>query len=187
MLKDREAGCGIQDAGCPTSDIRHPTSNTGFTLLEVVVAIALLGIVLATALELLAVGLRSVKASGDSTQAVLLARRKLDELPLQELKPGAFNGASDGYRWTAEIVPEEQDTEDLPARLFTVRVKVFWAGRGGEKSLELVTLRGAVEEEKLPSVVFPALRGRERAEGGRRGAPPAAPLGRPSPGARRGR
>lgn len=159
--------CRVSDVRHLTSNIHHRPSTIGFTLLEVVVAIALLGIVLATALELLAVGLRSVKASGDYTQAVLLARRKLDELPLQELKPGAFNGASDGYRWTAEIVPEGQETEDLPARLFTVRVKVFWAGRGGEKSLELITLRGVVEEEKLPSVVPPALRGREGAVGRR--------------------
>lgn len=177
--------------------LQPPTPNPGFTLLEVVVAVALLGIVLATALELLAIGLRSVKTSGDYTQAVLLARRKLDELSLQELKPGTVDGVlpstapstgsglrlRSGYRWTAEIAPEGQDTEDLPARLFTLRVKVFWAGRGGEKSLELVTLREAVEEEKLPSVV-PSFPGRgERERGG--GVAPLAPR-RPLPGVQRG-
>lgn len=181
--------------------LQPPIPNPGFTLLEVVVAVALLGIVLATAFELLAIGLRSVKTSGDYTQAVLLARRKLDELSLQELKPGTVDGVfpstapstgsglrlrtgGGGYRWTAEIAPEGQDTEDLPARLFTLRVKVFWTGRGGEKSLELVTLRGAVEEEKLPSVV-PSFPGRgERERGG--GVAPLAPR-RPLPGGRRGR
>ena len=121
----------------------------GFTLLEVVVAIGLLGILMAAAVELLAVGVRSAKASGDYTQAVMLGKQKLDEIALQPLLPGTSDGAVDGgYRWSAEIVPERQDAEVLPAKLFRLRVRVSWRGRLDDKAVELVTLRTAMVEEK---------------------------------------
>ncbi|HSB73893.1 MAG TPA: prepilin-type N-terminal cleavage/methylation domain-containing protein [Candidatus Methylomirabilis sp.] len=122
----------------------------GFTLLEVVVAIALVGLGLAAALELLAVGLRSAKTSGDYTEAVLLAKRKLGELIVQVPTARVVDGTvGEAYRWTGEVAPERQDTESLPVRLFKFRVRVSWAGKGGEKGVELVTLRG-VEVENPP-------------------------------------
>jgi prepilin-type N-terminal cleavage/methylation domain-containing protein len=117
----------------------------GFTLLEVVVAITLLGVVLGIALELMAVGLRSAKASGDYTEAVLLARRKIQEISLQELTPRTLAGAGDVYSWTAEITPADGEAQDLPAQLLALRVKVSWSGKGGGKGVELVTLRLAGE------------------------------------------
>lgn len=130
---------------------RQSAIPQGFTLLEVVVAIALLGAVLVVALELLAVGLRSAKTAGDYTQAVLLARLKLNELTLQEAQPMSANGTlGAAYRWTADVAQEGQGVEGVPVRLFTMRVKVSWAGKSGEKGVELVTLRG-VSEETTPS------------------------------------
>jgi len=140
----------------------------GFTLLEVVVALALLGLILVTCLELLGIGLRSVKASGDVTQAVILARQKLGELSIQDPKPEVAEGVSGNYRWTTEMAPEEQGDEGLAVQLFKVRVRVSWAGKRGEKGVELVSLRAAVEEEKLPVTV------------------PGGPPGLPGPGTRRG-
>lgn len=140
---------------------RDRPSVAGFTLFEVVVAVAVFGLVLATALGLLGAGLRSVKASEDYTEAVLLARRMLDELVVHELRPGIVDGSSDGrFRWSAEVIPEDTDAEVQPARLFTVRVTVFWTERHGEKQLELVTLVAAIEEEKLPFTAPSALRGK---------------------------
>jgi len=131
-------------------------------LLEVVVAIALVGLGLAAALELLAVGLRSAKASGNYTQAVLLARQKLGELSSHVLMPRVEDGSfGEAYRWTTEVAPEGTDVEGLPVRLFRLRVKVAWVGKGGDKGVELVTLRGADVEPLLPGGASP---------GGRRGA-----------------
>jgi len=149
------------------------TAPRGFTLLEVVVAIALLGAVLATGMQLLATGLRSVKASGDISQAVILARQKLGELTVRKLEPQTSEGVAGGYRWTAEIAPEEGGADGLPARLYKLRVRVSWAGRGGEKGLELVTLRTAVENPERP-VTAPAP------------SAPRPPSGRSSTGAQRG-
>jgi len=156
------------------SAIRNPQSaiERGFTLLEVVVAVALIGIVLVVALEILAAGLRSAKAAGDYTEAVLMARLKLDELALQEPQPMSADGTfGEAYRWTAEVAPEGHEAEGVPVRLFRMRVKVSWAGKSGEKGVELVTLRGASEETPL-----------FQADGGRG----AQARGAGSPGAQRG-
>jgi len=118
--------------------MRTPTalaSRAGFTLLEVVVALAMLAVLLPTALGIVAIGLRAVKASSDTTGAVLLARRKLDELAHTAASPAAGQGAAGAYRWTSEVLPEE--------RLLRLRVRVLWEQRGREQALELTTLRAA--------------------------------------------
>jgi len=122
----------------------------GFTLLEVIVALAILGIGFALAMELLASGVRSAKASEDYTQAVLLARQKMAEVAVTRnlagsADTGEFGG---GFRWTSEVQPLEQE-EEIPGRLYSVRVRVSWLGRRGEKSVDLRTLRMVVDEKKL--------------------------------------
>ena len=119
--------------------MRTPTalaSRAGFTLLEVVVALAMLAVLLPTALGIVAIGLRAVKASSDTTGAVLLARRKLDELAHTAASPAAGQGAAGAYRWTSEVLPEERF-------LLRLRVRVLWEQRGREQALELTTLRAA--------------------------------------------
>lgn len=109
------------------------TSRAGFTLLEVVVALTMLAVLLPTALGIIALGLRAIKAASDTTGAVLLARRQLDELAHTAAAPVAGQGAAGAYRWTSEVIPEQ--------RLVRLRVRVLWEQRGREQALELVTLR----------------------------------------------
>ena len=133
------------DLPCPARRAEH-----GFTLLEVIVALAILGIGFALAMELLAAGVRSAKASEDYTQAVLLAGQKMAEVAVTRnltgsADTGEFGG---GFRWASEVQPLEQE-EELPGRLYSVRVRVSWLGRRGEKSVDLRTLRMVVDEKKL--------------------------------------
>ena len=130
-------------------------SEAGFTLLEVVVAIAVLGIFLGAAFELLAVGLRSARTSAETTGAILLVRQKLDELSLKH-EVGASEGKGTGdSRWSAQVVPDAGEFqsgaggEDLPASLYQVRMRVAWPTGGREKSLELITLSVAVDQQKV--------------------------------------
>ncbi len=124
--------------------------QAGFTLLEVIIALAILGVAFALSMELLAAGVRSAKASENYTQAVLLARQKLAEVAATpnlegSADTGEFGG---GFRWSSKIQPLPQE-EDLPARLFQVRVRVTWPGRQGEKALDLYALRMAVDQAKF--------------------------------------
>lgn len=108
-------------------------SRSGFTLLEVVVALAMLAVLLPAALGLVAIGLRAVEASSGTTGAVLLARRRLDELAFTEAVAAGGQGESGVYRWTTEVVPGE--------RLARLHVRVRWEVRGREQAFELTTLR----------------------------------------------
>ena len=124
--------------------------EAGFTLLEVMIALAILGVAFALSMELLASGVRSAKASENYTQAVLLARQKLAEVAATPNLEGSANTGEfgGGFRWSSEIQPLPQE-QDLPARLFRVRVRVTWPGRQGDKALDLYTLRMAVDQAKF--------------------------------------
>ncbi len=127
----------------------------GFTLLEVVVAITILAVVLGVALELLGVGLRSARASSDTTQAVFLAQQKLQEIALQDLTPRTLTGTDGGYTWSAEIAQSDSGSPNRPAQLVTLRVTVRGSGTGG-RVVELVTLRLADGNTAPVSLVVPA-------------------------------
>jgi len=125
--------------------------EAGFTLLEVVIAIAILGVTFAFTMELLASGVRSVKASEEYIQAALLARQKMAEVVMTSSLDGTADGGElgGGFRWVSEIQPLPQEEEELPARLYQVWVRVTWPGRRGEKSLDLYTMRMGVNEAIL--------------------------------------
>jgi general secretion pathway protein I len=131
----------------PNLELRR---EAGFTLLEVIIALAILGVTFALAMQLLAAGVRSAKASEDYTHAALLARQKMGEIVMKSSFEGSADGGElgGGFRWVSEVQPLPQE-EELPALLYRVWVRVTWPGRRGEKSLDLTTLRMAVDDKKL--------------------------------------
>jgi general secretion pathway protein I len=140
----------------------------GFTLLEVVVAIALLGLGLTAALELLGVGLRATRASGEVTRAAILARRTLDTFALRPLAPGTEQGEAAGYRWTAEVAPAAASAGAVPSlSLYRLQVRVTWPGRRGERVFELATLRAATDATVSLATAPVGSPGATRREGGR--------------------
>ncbi|MEO0412256.1 MAG: type II secretion system protein [Pseudomonadota bacterium] len=79
--------------------------ESGFTLLEVLVAFTILSMSLAASLQVFAGGLRSNRASGDYLTAVSRAQTRLDLASGQGyLRPGDWSGAySDGMEWQTTI------------------------------------------------------------------------------------
>lgn len=130
------------------------TAEGGFTLLEVVVAITILGVVLGVAMELLGVSVRSTAASSEYTQEVLLARRKIEELSLQAPVPSSTAGTADPFQWSAEVAPVELEGE-APGRLFSVRVRVWRGDRSDGRRVELTTY-GLGPETAITAAVGPA-------------------------------
>ncbi|HXG03679.1 MAG TPA: prepilin-type N-terminal cleavage/methylation domain-containing protein [Candidatus Binatia bacterium] len=112
----------------------------GFTLLEVLVALAILGLAVVAAIQGFAQGLRLLKLAGDHQDATLLADLKAREVVTPE--EGRQDGADGGYRWERTI--RAVDAPDLaPAgtaprwRLYEIAVRVAWNGR----HVEVTTLR----------------------------------------------
>lgn len=119
----------------------------GFTLLEVLVALAILSLAVVVMLQLFAQGLRLLKVAGDYQQAVLLADQKAREV--QSVQEGLETGQEGEFHWErrATVVPVSEEltlSSPTPVRLFRVSVEVRWSGR----SVEVATLRTA--RERLP-------------------------------------
>ncbi len=121
----------------------------GFTLIEVVVSFALLGIGLMVIIELFAGGLRLGKVSEEYTQATHYGRMKLDELVLH---PPTEEGTEEGefnetYRWRVEakkvnLLPFEKETDfKPPVELFHIRVDILWKSGLKERSIYLESYR----------------------------------------------
>ena len=119
----------------------------GFTLLEVLVALAILSLAVVTVIQLFGQGLRLLKVSGDYQQAVLFADQKAREV--ETVREGTETGQEGLFEWerraTVMPVPEELTVSGVaPLRLYRVAVEVRW----GTRSVEVATLRTA--REPLP-------------------------------------
>ncbi|MFQ5955239.1 MAG: prepilin-type N-terminal cleavage/methylation domain-containing protein [Kiloniellales bacterium] len=126
-------------------------SRAGFTLLEVLVAFAVLALVLAAAFQLLGSGLGGSERAGRYTHALLAAQSKLAEIGVSDrLRPGRMGGVLDGgYRWRAEVrrllpgaAAEPEAERRLPVDAYEVTVTVSW----GAEAVTLDTLRLATRD-----------------------------------------
>jgi general secretion pathway protein I len=152
---DRPLATVGRDSGRHAPRSRRPVSLTpaaqrGFTLIEVVVAFALLAMAMALLLGTLTGAARQVRWASDAGRASLHAQSLLDQTGMGEvLQPGRSDGTfEDGrYRWTLSVEP----FADLPAsqagvdpfapRLLRLALAVQWREGGPGERLELQSLR----------------------------------------------
>ena len=119
--------------------------SRGFTLLEVLVAMTILGLALIALLQLSSQGLRLLRLSEDYQEAVRLADRLARGTePAQDRVEAGHQGS---LRWERRItlvsVPEELTPAAGPrSRLYAVSVAVRW---GHNRTLELASLRTVAE------------------------------------------
>jgi type II secretion system protein I len=121
----------------------------GFTLLEVLVAIAILGIAVTVVLQLFSANLRAISASEDYVAASTKADAKIRELLADDkLSEKSFSEITeDGYRMDISITDVLKDrTENLQVRLLEIDLTIHWVRGTKEKSLALRTLKVAEKE-----------------------------------------
>ena len=111
----------------------------GFTLLEVLATLVLVGIILPAVMHGISLATIAAGEAKHRVEAVSLAQTKLAELTadFQTLnQPGASSGSFadfPGYSWTSTI--EMRDTS-----LSQVSVRVSWISRGQERFVDLSSL-----------------------------------------------
>ncbi|WP_457675321.1 prepilin-type N-terminal cleavage/methylation domain-containing protein [Thiolapillus sp.] len=115
----------------------------GFSLLEVLVAFAILGMSLGILYQAFGSSLRNLSVAGDYTRAMIIAESRLAEAANRmPLEPGSEAGEEESYHWRVRVTPWE-DVEDLPKtfKLWLVEAEVSWGTGGHARSYRLSTLR----------------------------------------------
>lgn len=115
------------------------TRSAGFTLIEVLATIVLMGIVLPVAMRGLSIALNESSKARHTAEAAALAEAKLGELTLPGLATlssasGDFGPEFPEYRWTCQTTASAEYGVD------EVTVTVYWTARGEERSFSLTTL-----------------------------------------------
>lgn len=136
--------------------VRTPSARRrqgGYTLIEVIIAFALLALGLSLLLGTLSGAARQVRWSGDAGRATLYAQSLLDQVGVgEELQPGRTEGDVDGgrYHWSLTISPwidataaaSTQPRSLQGPRMLELVMTMQW-GEDGRQRLQLRTLRAA--------------------------------------------
>jgi general secretion pathway protein I len=134
---------------------RSAGGAAGFSLIEVLVALAIVGLILGAAAGVFGSGLAAHETAADVDTAVSLAQSKLAEGGIAELPdPGTKQGVFAGrFAWRLTVAPyvEPADTTANTAagaplaapavRLYRITAQVAWRAGRHERRLALSTLR----------------------------------------------
>jgi general secretion pathway protein I len=121
---------------------REHASSSGFTLLEILVALVIFALAFGVLAQIMQTGLRQSAGAQSLAGATLLARSELARVGIEmPLQVGRAEGETeDGMRWQTEIEVVEGPDEDQSLALYQVQVTVAWGASPAEQ-LSLTTLR----------------------------------------------
>lgn len=118
--------------------------QNGFTLLEVVVAVSIVGLGVVTLFEIFSSGLRLGAKSSERTEAAAYSRQVIDEVLIhREVREGGEEGSLGGrYSWRLQVQPF-QDAQPSSAGwdLKEMTLQLRYREGGRERKMELKTLR----------------------------------------------
>ena len=135
---------------------KRTRSEAGFTLLEVLLAVVILGVSLTTILLQFQTALRAGSISQERTNAVIYAKEKLESLKIEdELSESSQSGTfENGYEWETEVSlyeyeDQEEDIsyEDLRHETYKLRATVKWNSGINKRQIELITLKTITRKE----------------------------------------
>jgi general secretion pathway protein I len=126
----------------------------GFTLLEILVAFAILSTAVVFCIQGFAAGLRLLRVSGEHQEAILLADQKTREVTAPT-QAGRENGTEGAFTWEREIkevVTPDLDIDGRTARwrMWEIDVRVRWADNRQVSVATLRTVAAGDDRTKLP-------------------------------------
>ena len=130
--------------------MRSRTGRAGFTLLEIAVALSVLGIGVVTCLQIFSGSLRLQSRSARQSQAVVYARSAMDDLLTQreqlqgsDTTVGGFHVSSTWRVCGADEGCDEEHLGDIDPEEYPVylQVDVTWQDGVGAKTYTLMSLR----------------------------------------------
>jgi prepilin-type N-terminal cleavage/methylation domain-containing protein len=118
--------------------------QAGFTLLEILVSLALLGIAITVILQLFSSNLRALSISENYVSAAIRAEARMREiLEDTNLQEKAWSEVTDeGYRFDAAVTETlKERTENLQVRMLEISLTVQWSEGSKMKYLTMKTLK----------------------------------------------
>jgi prepilin-type N-terminal cleavage/methylation domain-containing protein len=136
------------------------TGTDGFTLLEILVALAIMAIAVTLILQLFSINLRAVSSAGDMSSAAIRGEARIREILAEpSLAEKSWSEATDdGYRMDVSISEVlKERTDSLPVKLMEVILTIHWIEGRKEKSLSLMSQK--IADKIAPTVKDSAVRG----------------------------
>ena len=121
-------------------------NNDGFSLLEVIVALAIMAMGFVTVLQLFSGSIRSVSLSEQYLKGTTLAHSKLGELEVNNYSVTEYEGIfpdEKNYRWQLQVSPHTSplNSKENNIQLSEVTLNVLWEEAGKTRDIEINTLK----------------------------------------------
>ena len=121
-------------------------NNDGFSLLEVIVALAIMAMGFVTVLQLFSGSIRSVSLSEQYLKGTTLAHSKLGELEVNNYSVTEYEGIfpdEKNYRWQLQVSPHASplNSKEKNIQLSEVTLNVLWEDAGKTRDVEINTLK----------------------------------------------
>lgn len=123
-------------------------SQQGFTLLEIMVAFVITGLVVGTLLNLFGSAMQSVALADEYSFAVQVAESRMEAIGSEiKVEKNTVTGQEEGtpYQWTINMQPiqldDKQDEFSLSIEPYQVTVIVSWNSEGKQRQFMLSSLR----------------------------------------------
>ncbi|MFZ1343350.1 type IV pilus modification PilV family protein [Thiothrix eikelboomii] len=120
----------------------------GFTLLEIMVAFVITGLVVGTLLQLFGSAMQSAALADEYSFAVQVAESRMEAVGSEiKIEPTTVSGQEEGsaYKWTVTMQPielhDKQDEFSLSVEPYQVIVVVSWSSEGKQRQFTLTSLR----------------------------------------------
>ncbi len=127
----------------------RPDRQTGFSLLEILVAFSILSLSLGVLLRIFAGGGHIAATADEYSRAILTAESMLDSLGVEQpLKPGVTQGdLPGGYHWNVNVFPYPFDQgllggeNQVGFKPFWVELTIEWGDEQDPRAFNLITMR----------------------------------------------
>ena len=119
-------------------------SERGFTLIEILASLTLIGVAVVYLVQLFSANLRTIGTSQDYMEALTRAEAVMREITERDkIEEASWQEETDqGYRVAVSVSEAEKErTEDLPVKLLYIEMSFSWETASRKKSLTLKSLK----------------------------------------------